>query len=91
MNLRSIAIAVAAVCVTLPAVADEAAPDTAGGRYIFSKIADGFVRLDIQTGAVAQCSQREVGWACVAAPLLAKLSSNAPSGLARLRGNSRRS
>jgi len=68
MNLRSIAIAVAAVCVTLPAVADEAAPDTAGGRYIFSKIADGFVRLDIQTGAVAQCSQREVGWACVAAP-----------------------
>jgi len=59
---------IAALCLAIPAFADDAPPDTAGGRYIFSKIADGFVRLDTQTGAVAQCSQREVGWACQAAP-----------------------
>jgi hypothetical protein len=59
---------IAALCLAIPARADDAPPDTAGGRYIFSKIADGFVRLDTQTGAVAQCSQREVGWACQAAP-----------------------
>jgi hypothetical protein len=52
-----------------PAAADEAAaPNTAGGRYVFSKQADGFLRLDTQSGAVALCSQQPVGWACQAAP-----------------------
>ncbi len=62
------AAAVAASCWITPLRADEAAPDSAGGRYIFSKLADGYVRLDTQTGEVAQCSQRSVGWACTAAP-----------------------
>jgi hypothetical protein len=31
-------------------------------------VTDGFVRLDTQTGEVALCSQRTVGWACQAAP-----------------------
>ena len=55
----------------MPAVAaDDATPDTADGRYIFNKIADGggLLRLDTQTGEVALCSQRSVGWACEAAP-----------------------
>jgi hypothetical protein len=60
--------AAATLSVAPSAFADEAAPDTAGGRYMFSKNADGFVRLDMQTGEVAQCSQREVGFACIAAP-----------------------
>jgi hypothetical protein len=51
-----------------PALADDATPDTAGGRYIFNKQADGFVRLDTRSGQVALCSQRAVGWACEAAP-----------------------
>jgi predicted PhzF superfamily epimerase YddE/YHI9 len=33
-----------------------------------NKVPDGFVRLDTQTGEVALCSQRAVGWACQAAP-----------------------
>jgi hypothetical protein len=87
MNLKTIAIVVAAfgmaLSAALPAAAEDAVPDTAGGRYIFSKIADGFVRLDTQTGAVSQCSQREVGWACVAA---ADDRTVLESEIARLRG-----
>jgi hypothetical protein len=65
--------AIAVMCVSVPAdtravLADEATPDTAGGRYIFEKQTDGFVRLDTQTGAVSLCSQQPVGWACEAAP-----------------------
>ena len=53
---------------TLAAFADDAPPDNAGGRYIFNKTADGFVRLDTQSGELAMCSQKSVGWACEAAP-----------------------
>ncbi len=52
-----------------PARADDAPPpDSQGGRYSFNKVADGYLRLDGQTGEVALCSQRTVGWACQAAP-----------------------
>lgn len=58
--------------VSVPALADAALPDTAGGRYMFAKQTDsrggGYLRLDTQTGEVALCSQRNVGWACQAAP-----------------------
>lgn len=63
-----IAFALAAVLLAAPTPADDAAPDTAGGRYVFSKQADGFLRLDTQSGAVALCSQQPVGWTCQAAP-----------------------
>jgi hypothetical protein len=53
---------------TIEAVADAAAPDSAGGRYMFETRPDGFIRLDTQTGEVAWCSQRAVGLACEAAP-----------------------
>jgi hypothetical protein len=62
------AIAVAAAILIGPARADEPAPDTAGGRYVFSKQANGFLRLDTQSGAVSLCSEQPVGWACQAAP-----------------------
>jgi hypothetical protein len=68
MIAKAAAAAIASLCLATPVLAEDAPPDTAGGRYIFSKIADGFVRLDTQTGAVAQCSQHSVGWACEAAP-----------------------
>jgi hypothetical protein len=51
----------------VPALADEALPDSNGGRYTFSKVADGMLRLDTQTGEVALCSARTVGWACLVA------------------------
>jgi len=68
MIRKTFAIVAASVCLILPALADDATPDNAGGRYTFNKVADGLLRLDTQTGEVSVCSQRTVGWACQAAP-----------------------
>ena len=59
---------IAGLCLIAPAFADDAMPDNDGGRYTFSKVAEGFLRLDTQTGEVSVCSQRTVGWACQAVP-----------------------
>jgi hypothetical protein len=71
MMSKSIAVVVAALGVSAPVCADEATPDTAGGRYVFEKQAAGqansYLRLDTQTGEVALCSPKAVGWACEAA------------------------
>jgi len=50
-----------------PAEADDAA-NLPPARYTFNRVADGFVRLDNQTGQVAHCNQRAAGWACQALP-----------------------
>ncbi len=68
MIAKGIALAIAVSCMTVPVLADDATPDSQGGRYIFNKQADGFVRLDSQTGEVALCGQKTVGWACEAVP-----------------------
>ena len=68
MFSKVLAIAIAAFCLNASAIADDATPDTGGGRYTLNKVADGFVRFDTKTGEVALCSQRAVGWACQAAP-----------------------
>src|ERR1700730_8360598 len=68
MFSKAVALAFAAVCLSTPVLADDATPDTKGGLYTLNKVTDGYVRLDTQTGEVALCSQRTVGWACQAAP-----------------------
>ena len=80
---RPLTVAIAAFCLSLPVRADDQTPDTAGGRYTLNKVADGFIRLDTQTGEVTQCSQRTVGWACQAAP---EDRDAYESEMARLRG-----
>ncbi len=65
---KALAAAVVGFGLCTPAMADDATPDTAGGRYTLNKVADGLVRLDTLTGAVELCSQRAVGWACQTAP-----------------------
>jgi len=57
---KALATAIIAFGFCTPAIADDAAPDTAGGRYSLNKVVDGFVRLDTQSGAV--------GWACQTVP-----------------------
>ena len=37
-------------------------------RFTFSRMNDGYVRLDNRTGQVAFCSKRTVGWTCQLAP-----------------------
>jgi len=50
------------------ALGESTPPPLGEARYSFHKVADGFVRLDTQTGEVALCGSRTVGWACMAAP-----------------------
>jgi hypothetical protein len=50
------------------AAADTRAPQPGEARYEFHKVADGFLRLDTQSGEVALCTPRAVGWACLTAP-----------------------
>jgi hypothetical protein len=54
-----------------PAATPTPAPPAAESedpRYSFSRIQDGYLRLDVRTGQVAQCSRRQVGWACQVLP-----------------------
>jgi hypothetical protein len=48
--------------------ADDANPDRSSGRFRFSRVRDGVLRLDSQTGQVSFCSARQLGWACQIAP-----------------------
>jgi hypothetical protein len=68
MTGKAVVIAIAFLCLSTPLLADDATPDSAGGRYTFNKASDGLIRLDSKTGEVAMCSQRAVGWACQIAP-----------------------
>ena len=68
MKQIGMAVAVTAAVLIGPARAEGPTPDTEGGRYIFSRQANGFLRLDTQSGAVSLCSEQPVGWACQAAP-----------------------
>lgn len=68
MISKGFAVVIAALIVTLPARAEDSTPENGDGRYTFNKVADGFLRLDTQTGEVSLCSPQPVGWACLAAP-----------------------
>jgi hypothetical protein len=43
-------------------------PDNENGRYTFSAVADGMLRLDTRTGQVSLCAKKETGFACNAVP-----------------------
>jgi hypothetical protein len=67
MIRKAFAIGIVVAAFVAPACADTTG-DTPAPRYSFNKVADGFLRLDTQTGEVALCRARSVGWACLAAP-----------------------
>jgi hypothetical protein len=67
-SLTILAAGLAAFSLVGALAAEDAPPDTNNGRYTFSKQPDGFVRLDSQTGEVALCSRKAVGFACETAP-----------------------
>jgi hypothetical protein len=37
-------------------------------RYQFNRVEDGYLRLDLKSGAVSLCSRRTSGWSCLAVP-----------------------
>ncbi len=49
-----------------PVATQDAAPPAATGRFIFSRVDGGILRLDSLSGQVALCSQRSAGWTCQA-------------------------
>lgn len=52
----------------MPALAQESAPDSENGRYAFSRVEDGYLRLDQRSGQVSLCNRRSLGWACYPVP-----------------------
>jgi hypothetical protein len=68
MMQTRIALVVTTILLAGSASAAETLPDSEGGRYIFSKQANGFLRLDTRSGAVSFCNEQPVGWSCQAAP-----------------------
>jgi hypothetical protein len=65
---RSVIILAAAFMAFAPAAQAQPAPDTENGRYTFSAVADGMLRLDTRTGAVSICARKDTGWACTSVP-----------------------
>jgi len=47
--------------------AQEPSLDLADKRFTYHRIDDGYLRLDLRTGEVATCRQREAGWTCMLA------------------------
>jgi hypothetical protein len=58
---------VAFVALSVPVQA-QPTPDSENGRYTFSQVADGMLRLDTRTGAVSLCARKDAGWACNVVP-----------------------
>jgi len=65
---RSVIILAAAFMALTPAAQAQLAPDTENGRYTFSAVADGMLRLDTRTGAASICARKDTGWACTSVP-----------------------
>lgn len=69
MSFRSTVLALAVALAGFPAIAAaQSTPDSENGRYTFTAIADGVLRLDTRTGQLASCHNRIAGWSCYAVP-----------------------
>jgi hypothetical protein len=67
MRILSVVL-VSTVAALAPAAQAQNAPDTENGRYSFSQVADGMLRLDTRTGQVSLCAKQASGWACSTVP-----------------------
>ena len=67
MRLFTLAVTLSLANFTV-ASAQTATPDSENGRYSFSAVADGVLRLDTRTGQISQCSRSDAGWACKVVP-----------------------
>jgi hypothetical protein len=66
---KLIAVLVAASAgLAIAAHAQTVTPDSENGRYTFSQVTDGMLRLDTRTGAVSLCAKQAAGWSCNTVP-----------------------
>jgi septal ring factor EnvC (AmiA/AmiB activator) len=69
MSFRSDLLMLGVALAGFPAVATaQSTPDAENGRYTFTAIADGVLRLDTRTGQLASCHNRVAGWSCYLVP-----------------------
>ncbi len=68
MRRLIVMLVVASAGFALPARAQTAAPDSENGRFTFSPVTDGMLRLDTRTGQVSLCAKQASGWACNTVP-----------------------
>jgi hypothetical protein len=68
MTMRTHVFLLAAFVVAAPAAQAQSAPENENGRYSFSQVSDGMLRLDTRTGQVSLCAKKDAGWACNAVP-----------------------
>ena len=66
--MRSAALLALVFVLVTPAAFAQSAPDTENGRYTFSPVTDGMLRLDTRTGAVSLCARKEAVWSCNSVP-----------------------
>ena len=59
---------VLALLILAPSAQAQTPPDSENGRYTFSQVPDGMLRLDTRTGAVSLCAKKDAGWACNTVP-----------------------
>ena len=68
MTRSVIILTLAALAAFAPPASAQTTPDSENGRYSFSGVPDGMLRLDTRTGAVSLCAKQATGWACNAVP-----------------------
>ena len=67
MRRLMIALIAASACLGASAHA-QPTPDSENGRYSFSTVPDGVLRLDTRTGQVSLCAKQAAGWSCNLVP-----------------------
>jgi hypothetical protein len=65
---RSIVVLIAASAALARPAQAQTTPDSENGRYTFSQVADGMLRLDTRTGQVSLCGKQSADWSCAAVP-----------------------
>jgi hypothetical protein len=66
--MRTFALLVATFVVFAPVADAQSPPDSENGRYSFSPVTDGMLRLDTRTGAVSLCARKDAAWSCTTVP-----------------------
>ena len=62
--MRTFSLLVLALLAFVPLAQAQTTPDTENGRYTFSQVPDGMLRLDTRTGSVSLCGKQDAGWVC---------------------------
>ena len=66
--MRSLSLLVLAFIAFAPSAQAQTTPESENGRYSFSPVPEGTLRLDTRTGAVSLCAKKDAGWACNTVP-----------------------